>query len=122
MRAAPTARPIQSKQEVDMKARIEFRRASPKVMQLLLAIEAYLQHSTLGSRLLLLVEIRASQINGCAYCLDMHTKDARAEGESEQRLNTLAAWRDAPFFDEREQAALEWTEAVTLVAESHVPT
>jgi AhpD family alkylhydroperoxidase len=68
-----------------------------------------------------LVEIRAFQINGCGQCLDMHTQDARAEGETEQRLYTLAAWRETPFFDERERAALEWTEAVILVAEGHVP-
>ncbi len=99
-----------------MKARIEFRNADPKVMQLLLAIEGYLQGTGLGSRLLHLVKTRASQINGCAYCLDMHTQDARAEGETEQRLYTLDAWRETPFFDERERAALEWTEAVTLVS------
>lgn len=104
-----------------MKPRIEFRRANPKIMQLLLAIESYLHSSSLGSRLQHLVKTRASQINGCAHCLDMHTQDARAEGESEQRLYTLDAWREAPFFDERERAALEWTEAVTRVAETHVP-
>ena len=75
-----------------------------------------LEHS-----LLRLVEIRASQINGCAYCLDMHTKDARAAGETEQRIYTLNAWRETPFFTDRERAALEWTEAVTLVAEQGVP-
>lgn len=104
-----------------MKSRIDSRRLDPKVRQHLLAIGAHLHGSSLGARLLHLVEIRASQINGCAHCLDMHTQDARAEGESEQRLYTLAAWRDTPFFDERERAALEWTEAVTLVAETHVP-
>ncbi len=104
-----------------MKARIEFRHANPKIMQLLLAIESYLHSSSLGSPLLNLVKTRASQINGCAHCLDMHTKDARAEGESEQRLYALDAWRETPFFDERERAALAWTEAVTRVAESHVP-
>src|SRR4051794_37429701 len=68
-----------------------------------------------------LVKIRASQINGCAYCLDMHTKEARAAGETEQRIYTLSAWRETPFFTARERAALEWTEAVTLVSETHVP-
>ncbi len=68
-----------------------------------------------------LVKIRASQINGCAYCLDMHTKDARAAGETEQRIYALSAWRETPFFTDRERAALEWTEAVTLVGETHVP-
>ncbi|MHB8814390.1 MAG: carboxymuconolactone decarboxylase family protein [Steroidobacteraceae bacterium] len=104
-----------------MKPRIDSRRVNPKVRQHMLAINAYLHGSSLGGRLLHLVEIRASQINGCAQCLDMHSQDARAEGESEQRLHTLAAWRETPFFDERERAALEWTEAVTLVAETRVP-
>src|SRR6187397_464213 len=71
--------------------------------------------------LLNLIDIRASQINGCAYCLDMHTKDARAAGETEQRIYALSAWRETPFFTDRERAALEWTEAVTLVAETRVP-
>ena len=78
--------------------------------------QKHLEHS-----LLRLVEIRASQINGCAYCLDMHTKDARAAGETEQRIYTLDAWRETPFFTDRERAALEWTEAVTLVAETRFP-
>jgi AhpD family alkylhydroperoxidase len=104
-----------------MKARIELQAANRKIIQPLLMIESYLHGSSLGSRLLHLIKTRASQINGCAACLDMHTKDARAEGEAEQRLYALDAWRETPFFDERERAALEWTEAVTLVAESHVP-
>ncbi len=104
-----------------MQARIEAGRVSPKVRQLLLAIEGYLHASSLGSRLQHLIKTRASQINGCAYCLDMHTKDARAEGESEQRLYSLDAWRETPYFDDRERAALEWTEAVTLVAETRIP-
>ena len=104
-----------------MKARIELRHANPKIMPLLLAIEGYLHRSSLGSRLQHLIKTRASQINGCAYCLDMHTKDARAEGESEQRLYALDAWSETPFFDDRERAALEWTEAVTDVAEGHIP-
>jgi AhpD family alkylhydroperoxidase len=104
-----------------MKPRIDARRVNPKVRQHLLAINGYLHSSSLGTRLLHLVELRASQINGCAQCLDMHSQDARAEGESEQRLYALNAWRETPFFDERERAALEWTEAVTLVAETRVP-
>ena len=68
-----------------------------------------------------LIKIRASQINGCAYCIDMHTKDARAAGETEQRIYALSAWRETPFFTDRERAALEWTEALTQVAETHVP-
>lgn len=77
--------------------------------------------SHLDKRLAELVKIRASQINGCAYCIDMHTKDARAAGETEQRIYALSAWRETPFFTDRERAALEWAEAVTLVSESHVP-
>jgi AhpD family alkylhydroperoxidase len=75
----------------------------------------------LDPALMHLVEIRASQINQCAYCIDMHTKDARLAGETEQRIYALSAWREAPFFSERERAALEWTEAVTLVGDTHVP-
>ena len=75
----------------------------------------------MDKRLFTLVEIRASQINGCAYCIDMHTKEARASGETEQRIYALSAWRETPFFTARERAALEWTEAVTLVSETHVP-
>jgi AhpD family alkylhydroperoxidase len=75
----------------------------------------------IDTRLFHLVEIRASQINGCAYCLDMHTKDARAAGETEQRIYALNAWRETPFFSERERAALEWTEAVTRIADTQVP-
>lgn len=104
-----------------MKPRIDSRRTPPKVRQHLLALEAHIHGSGLEHRLLHLVKTRASQINGCAQCLDMHTQDARADGESEQRLYTLSAWRETPFFNERERAALEWTEAVTLVAETHVP-
>src|SRR5437867_6202243 len=73
-------------------------------------------------RLRELVRIRASQLNGCAYCIDMHTKDARAAGETEQRIYALPAWRETPFFSERERAALAFTETVTLLAQNHVPT
>ncbi len=78
-------------------------------------------HASLDPTLFHLVQIRASQINGCAYCIDMHTKDARAAGETEQRIYALDAWRETPFFSDRERAALEWTEAVTRVADTHVP-
>ncbi len=104
-----------------MKPRIEFLKTNPKVRQLLLSTEGYLQKSALGARLQHLVKVRASQINGCAHCLDIHTQEARADGESEQRLYTLQTWRETPFFDERERAALAWTEAVTNVAASGVP-
>lgn len=84
-------------------------------------LEEAARKSGLEVPLLELVRMRASQINGCAYCLDMHSKDARAEGESEQRLYTLSAWRETPFFTERERAALAWTEAVTVISENDVP-
>jgi AhpD family alkylhydroperoxidase len=84
-------------------------------------IEDYVHSTGLESSLLELVKTRASQLNGCAYCLDMHTKDARARGETEQRLYGLSAWRETPFYSERERAALAWTEALTLISEDHVP-
>jgi AhpD family alkylhydroperoxidase len=88
----------------------------------MLALEGYIKKSSrLEPSLLHLVRMRASQINGCAYCLDMHSKDARAAGESEQRLYALNAWHETPFFTDRERAALAWTEAVTKVSETHVP-
>ena len=105
-----------------MNTRIDFNRhISSKLGQAMLALSAASQASGLERSLLELVRMRASQINGCAYCIDMHTKDARAAGETEQRLYALSAWRETPFYSERERAALEWTEAVTLVGETHVP-
>jgi len=91
------------------------------VMKAMFALEAPLAHSTLEPALRELVKMRASQINGCAYCLDMHSKDARAHGETEQRLYGLNAWREAPYYTDRERAALEWTEALTLIAQHGVP-
>jgi len=87
----------------------------------MLDLEKAVETSGLEPSLVDLVKIRASQINGCAYCINMHTKEARARGESEQRIYELDAWREAPFFSPRERAALAWTEAVTKVAETHVP-
>jgi AhpD family alkylhydroperoxidase len=87
----------------------------------LLGVEAYLASCGLERSLLHLVKMRASQINGCAYCLDMHSKDARAAGETEQRLYALNAWAETPFFSARERAALAWTEALTRVSETHAP-
>ncbi len=84
-------------------------------------LEKYVRQSGLEHSLLELVKTRASQINGCAYCIDMHTKDARALGETEQRLYGLSAWRETPFYSERERAGLEWTEALTLISQNHVP-
>ncbi len=105
-----------------MKARIEYATASPAAYKAMLALEQWVRkESGLDRRLLELVKIRASQINGCAYCLDMHTKDARAAGETEQRIYALDAWRETPFYTDRERAALAWTEAVTLVSVGHVP-
>lgn len=104
-----------------MKTRLAFRHLIPRSLMGLMDIESEIDQSPLGARLLHLVKMRASQINGCAYCLDMHSKDARAEGESEQRLYALNAWAETPFFDKRERAALLWTEAVTRVSEDHVP-
>jgi len=104
-----------------MAPRIDFFHDYGQLVKPLRDIETYLRGCGLDSRLLHLIKMRASQINGCAYCLDMHSKDARAEGESEQRLYALDAWRETPFYSERERAALAWTEAVTRVAEGHVP-
>ena len=104
-----------------MKTRIDFARVSPQSLKPLFALGAQIEASGLEHSLLELVKMRASQINGCAYCLDMHSKDARAQGETEQRLYLLDAWRETPLFSERERAALAWTEAVTLVADGHVP-
>jgi AhpD family alkylhydroperoxidase len=84
-------------------------------------LEKYVRTCGIEPKLLELIKIRASQINGCAYCLDMHTKDARAQGETEQRIYALNAWRETPFFTEKERAALAWTESVTQVSMSQVP-
>ncbi len=104
-----------------MKELLNYAKASPDAVKALRAVEAYVRGCGLDHMLLELVKTRASQINGCAHCLDMHTKDARVAGESEQRLYVLSAWRETPFFSERERAALNWTEHVTLIAQDHVP-
>jgi AhpD family alkylhydroperoxidase len=104
-----------------MQPRIDYRKYSQEPLKALYEIEKYVADSGLEHKLLLLMKMRASQINGCAYCLDMHSIDARAEGESEQRLYTLNAWAETPFFSDRERAALAWTEAVTNVSQTHVP-
>jgi AhpD family alkylhydroperoxidase len=100
--------------------RIEYGKVVPEVYRAMMALEHQVQSSGLEDSLLDLVKLRASQINGCAFCIDMHAKDARARGETEQRLYELDAWREAPFYTERERAALAWTEAVTLVTVGHV--
>jgi len=104
-----------------MSPRLEYAKVAPGGRDAMLGLEQYVHGAGLEPALLELVKIRASQINGCAYCLDMHTKDARARGETEQRLYAVAAWHEAPFFTDRERAALAWTEAVTRVSETHVP-
>lgn len=104
-----------------MEPRIAYADAAPGAIKAMYGLENYVRHCGLEPSLLELVKLRASQINGCAYCIDMHTKDARARGESEQRLYALVAWRETSFYSERERAALLWTEAVTRVAEGHVP-
>ena len=104
-----------------MTARINLMNVNPGIFQSMLGLEKQVSKSGLDHKLLNLVRMRASQINGCAYCLDMHSKDARAAGETEQRLYGLNAWRETPYYSPRERAALEWTEALTLVTEGHVP-
>jgi AhpD family alkylhydroperoxidase len=96
--------------------RIDYARVAPGTVHAMNALQRYTQESGLEHSLLELVKLRASQLNGCAYCLDMHSKDARAAGETEQRIYVLSAWREAPFYTPRERAALAWTEAVTLIA------
>lgn len=104
-----------------MKPRINYLNADPEAIKAMLALQDYVNRSGPEPGLTDLVKVRASQINGCAYCIDMHTKDARAHGETEQRLYALDAWAETPFYSERERAALAWTDAVTLVADGHVP-
>lgn len=103
-----------------MKSRLEYHQAASGAFHAMLDLEKYVRGCGLEHSLLELVKTRASQINGCAYCIDMHTKDARAAGESEQRLYGLNAWRETPFYTERERAALEWTEALTLISGNDV--
>lgn len=104
-----------------MKARLNYAEVAPNALKGMRELEKYVHGSGLERPLYELVKTRASQINGCAYCLDMHTKDARKAGETEQRLYALSAWRETPFYSERERAALEWTEALTLISETDVP-
>ncbi len=104
-----------------MKTRIAYSKDAPHAIKGLLEIEKYVGGSGLERSVYELVKTRASQINGCAYCIDMHTKDARKAGETEQRLYGLSAWRETPFYTERERAALAWTEALTLISENDVP-
>ena len=104
-----------------MKPRMNHFQTAPETVNALLALEKQVTSSGLEQSVIELVKIRASQINGCAYCIHMHTQDARKHGETEQRLYLLNAWREAPVYTERERAALAWTEAVTLISETHAP-
>ncbi len=104
-----------------MKPRMNFYQAAPDTIKALSALEAQIAGSGLEKSLIELVKTRASQINGCAFCINMHTQDARKQGETEQRLYLLNAWRESPLYTDRERAALAWTEALTLIAETHAP-
>ncbi len=104
-----------------MNPRLNPYQAAPATMKAIAALEGHVANSGIEPSLYELVKTRASQINGCAYCLHMHTRDARARGESEERLYLLDAWRESPLYTERERAALGWTEAVTLISQTHAP-
>jgi AhpD family alkylhydroperoxidase len=104
-----------------MEARFNYAKTAPGVYEAMDGPEKYIEQCGLEKSLLYLIQLRASQINGCAYCLDMHWKDLRASGENEQRLYSLDAWRECPYYSDRERAALAWTEAVTLITQGHAP-
>lgn len=104
-----------------MQPRLEIQKVAPEAYRAMRALTDYGRSSGLEPKLVELVKVRASQMNGCAFCIDMHTKDARAAGETEQRLYGLTAWRETPFYSERERAALAWTEALTLISQTHAP-
>jgi AhpD family alkylhydroperoxidase len=104
-----------------MERRLDYQKVLPEGMRAVYALERYSEQSGLEPKLLKLIKVRASQINGCAFCIDMHTKEARSGGETEQRLYGLSAWHETPYYTDRERAALALTEAVTLIANNHVP-
>jgi AhpD family alkylhydroperoxidase len=104
-----------------MTARLDYRKFAKEPLKAMFDLEAYLDQCGLAPALLHLIKLRASQMNGCAFCIDMHWKDARAIGETEQRLYGLGAWRESPYYTDRERAALEWTESVTLISNTHAP-
>jgi AhpD family alkylhydroperoxidase len=104
-----------------MHPRLNYYKTSPVAAKAMLALEGAVQQFGIDPALLELVKLRASQINGCAYCVDIHSTDARKKGESERRLHAVAVWRESPFFTDRERAALAWTEALTLIAQSRAP-
>lgn len=101
--------------------RINYQEKAPKALKAMLELEKYVAGSGLERSLYELIKLRASQINGCAYCIDMHSKDLRKAGETEQRIYSLVAWKETPFYTERERAALAWTEALTLISDNEVP-
>jgi AhpD family alkylhydroperoxidase len=104
-----------------MGVRFDYLEVAPGLFRAMMGLEQYLNECSIEPRLIHLVKLRASQINGCAYCLDMHWKDLKAIGEDEQRMYELSAWRESPFYSARERAALEWTETVTCVSSTHIP-
>ena len=104
-----------------MEQRLNFYKSGPEAMKAMVGLEQRIGKSSLEKPLIELVRLRASQINGCAYCVDLHSSDARKAGETERRLSAVVVWSETPFFTDRERAALEWTEALTLVAQTHVP-
>lgn len=104
-----------------MKTRLNYYQAAPETIKALVALETHLANSGLEQSLYHLVKTRASQINGCAYCIHMHTRDARAHGETEERLYLLDAWRESPLYTERERAALAWTDSLTRISETYAP-
>jgi AhpD family alkylhydroperoxidase len=104
-----------------MEQRLDFYKANPNAIKALVGLEEQIGKSSLEKSLVELVRLRASQINGCAFCVDMHSSDARKGGETDRRLAAVVVWRETPFFTDRERAALEWTESLTLVAQGHVP-
>lgn len=104
-----------------MSQRLDFYRASPNAIKALLSLEDHIRKSSLEKPLIELVRLRASQINGCAYCVHLHDSDARKADETAQRLATVCVWQESPFFTDKERAALAWTESLTLIAQTHVP-
>jgi AhpD family alkylhydroperoxidase len=104
-----------------MEARLDYTKASPEAFKAMLQLEGVVRRSGIDPKLLELIKIRASQLNACAYCIDMHTKDARSKQETEQRIYALDAWRETPFYTEKERAALAWTEALTNIQIGHAP-
>ncbi|WP_018758788.1 carboxymuconolactone decarboxylase family protein [Paenibacillus terrigena] len=104
-----------------MEQRMQMNAVNPQGYQAMLGLEQYLHASTIDKKLLELIKIRASQINGCAFCLEMHTKDARKIGETEQRIYLLSAWREAPYYTPQERSVLALTEAITVITDNHVP-